>query len=171
MCPVFPVAKSLSMRPGVTEASLSWTIEGNFTKILVICQVQMNPEGTVMVCIISIHVLIVKLSWKLSKFYQPNFDNIIGQFVNNYTCMYLLWRDILHSSKPLNAIINVVGKVSVSWSLFFFAGHWTDCRFSATLCLPTEKLKTQHTVLCKGTLCSFWEKMGKVVWPTVLHHM
>ncbi|XP_031426406.1 leukemia inhibitory factor receptor isoform X2 [Clupea harengus] len=45
---VFPVAKSLSMRPGVTEASLSWTIEGNFTKILVICQVQMNPEGTVM---------------------------------------------------------------------------------------------------------------------------
>ncbi|XP_041958388.1 oncostatin-M-specific receptor subunit beta isoform X3 [Alosa sapidissima] len=45
---VFPVAKSLSVIPDVHQANVSWTIEGNFTKIPMICQVQIIPEGNVL---------------------------------------------------------------------------------------------------------------------------
>ncbi|XP_062398920.1 leukemia inhibitory factor receptor [Sardina pilchardus] len=45
---VFPVAKSLSVIPDVTQANVSWTIEGNFTNIPMVCQVQINPEGNIM---------------------------------------------------------------------------------------------------------------------------
>ncbi|XP_063050638.1 leukemia inhibitory factor receptor [Engraulis encrasicolus] len=45
---VFPVANSLSVKPNVTEAVLSWTVEGNFTKIPVVCQVQTYPEAHIM---------------------------------------------------------------------------------------------------------------------------
>ncbi|KAL2091760.1 hypothetical protein ACEWY4_011558 [Coilia grayii] len=45
---VFPVAKSVSVKPGVTEAGVSWTVEGNFSQIPVMCQVQTHPEANIM---------------------------------------------------------------------------------------------------------------------------
>lgn len=72
---------------GVTEANMTWTIEGNFTNNQMICKVEINAEKNIMVCRTSIQS---SLSHP-DQSYTPTIINITGQMVNTklYTVFVL----------------------------------------------------------------------------------
>lgn len=49
---VFPVVRQERVSPGVTDASVSWIVQGNLTQLNVLCQVTTDPQGTTEVSLI-----------------------------------------------------------------------------------------------------------------------
>lgn len=49
---VFPVAEWNRVSPGVTDAAVSWIVEGNLTRLNLLCQVTTDPGSTTNVSLI-----------------------------------------------------------------------------------------------------------------------
>lgn len=58
---VFPVVKSLRVNRGVTDATVSWSMQESLTHMNLICQVATVPLGTVEVNSFKLIIIIIKL--------------------------------------------------------------------------------------------------------------
>uniref|UniRef100_A0A3Q2X1Q5 Leukemia inhibitory factor receptor-like n=1 Tax=Haplochromis burtoni TaxID=8153 RepID=A0A3Q2X1Q5_HAPBU len=60
---VFPVVKSLRVNRGVTDATVSWSMQESLTRMNLICQVATVPLGTMEVNSFKLTIIIIKLSF------------------------------------------------------------------------------------------------------------